>query len=87
MNVLKKEFDKTGFFTITKVFELQFIEKIIQEINNAKDVKKYFDRNGKIRRIEKLYDKGENLKILNKKILESLNNIFSKNFTIFKYIV
>tara|TARA_B100000787_G_scaffold55529_1_gene40351 strand:- start:3727 stop:4464 length:738 start_codon:yes stop_codon:yes gene_type:complete len=84
MNGLKKVFDKTGFFTITKVFELQFIEKIIQEINDAKDVKKYFDRNGKIRRIEKLYDKGENLKVLNKKILDSLNNIFSKNFTIFK---
>ena len=84
MNSIKKEFDKTGFFTIRKVFELQFIEKIIEEINIAKDVKKYFDRNGRIRRIEKLYDKGENLKILNKEVLKSLNNIFGKRFTIFK---
>ena len=29
MNSIKKEFDKTGFFAIRKVFELQFIEKII----------------------------------------------------------
>ena len=84
MNNFKKEFNKTGFFIITKVFELQFIEKIIEEINNAKDAKKYFDRNGKIRRVEKLYDKGENLKILNNKILNSLKNIFGKDFTIFK---
>jgi len=84
MNSIKKEFDKNGFFAIRKVFKLEFIKKIIDEIDIANDVKKYFDRNGRIRRIEKLYDKGENLKILNKEILKSLDNIFNKKFTIFK---
>ena len=84
MNNFKKEFDKTGFCIIKKNFEIQFIEKIIEEVNNAKRVDKYFDKNGKIRRIEKLYNKGENLKILNNKILSTLKNIFGKDFTIFK---
>ena len=38
-------------------------------INNSKNSIKYFDSLKNLRRIEKLYDKGNNLKDLNKKII------------------
>ena len=45
---------------------------------------KYLDSYGKIRRIEKLYNKGIKLNEINNKILEKLNEIFEEPYTIFK---
>ena len=81
---LIKTFNNCGYFKIEKFFDKEFIKKLIDEIKNAKNVKKYYDQNYKLRRIEKLYDKGPYLNNLNKKISNYLNNLFLKEFVIFK---
>ena len=45
---------------------------------------KYYDKKNKIRRIEKVYNKGYHLKHSNDKIILFLKEIFKKKFTIFK---
>ena len=80
----KKSFDKDGYFICKNVFNKDFIHQLINEINNSKNSIKYFDNFKKLRRIEKLYDKGNNLKYLNKKISTLLNNVFDVEFLIFK---
>ena len=43
-----------------------------------------FDQKGFLRRIERVYDKGQSLIDANNKVLMVLRNIFEKDFTIFK---
>ena len=80
----KKIFEKKGYFIIEKIISKHFTDSILKEIKNIKDANYYFDKNKKLRRIEKLYDKGEKLIKLNKIILSKLLDIFNKEFYIFK---
>ena len=81
---LKKDFSDKGFFICKDVFKKEFILGLIDEINSSKDTVKYFDNFNNLRRIEKLYDKGDLLKILNDKISALLGSIFEEKFLIFK---
>ena len=81
---LKNKFDIDGYFICKNIISKNIIKKIIDEINIASDTVKYFDNNNNLRRIEKLYDKGLQLKNTNQKILNLLRNIFQKDFLIFK---
>jgi len=83
-NTELKNFFKNGFFKKNSFFDTKFIENLNNEILEAKDVDRYFDKNNVLRRIEKLYDKGKFLKILNSNLLIYLNEFFNKNFVIFK---
>ena len=80
----KKNFDNDGYFICRNVFNKDFILQLINEINKSKNSIKYFDNFKNLRRIEMLYDKGNKLKDLNKKILTLLNNVFEEEFLIFK---
>ena len=82
--VLHKEFLDKGFFVCKNIFEKKLIADLIFDISKAKNTKKYFDNNKIIRRIEKLYNKSENLINLNNIILKILKNILNKDFIIFK---
>ena len=79
-NILKVK----GYCLIPKVLDLSDTAKIKSEINRANNVVTYKDRNGNLRRIEKLYDKGETLLKLNQKILKILKDIYHEDFYIFK---
>ena len=81
---LKNNFLKNGYIVIKQNFEHNLVIKIINEINNADGTIKYFDNDGILRRIEKIYDKGDELKNLNHKILILLKNILDEEFVIFK---
>ena len=83
-NKYKEIFLKKGYFLQRSVFDKIFIKKILREVQLAKNVTKYYDKNNNIRRIEKLYNKGNYLNYLNKKIENHLNSVFKKKFTIFK---
>ena len=61
-NNLKNIFYQCGYYKIENFFSEEFIKELNLEIENAKNVKKYYDKNNKLRRIEKLYDKLERLK-------------------------
>ena len=85
MKNFKSAFENCGFFKIENFIDKILIDKIIEEINSVKDdVDIYYDQKGSLRRIERLYDKGEKLKLANRKILELLKNIFNFELTIFK---
>ena len=85
-NLKKKRetYNKIGFLIIKDVIKPNVINKIVKEINNAKNTVKYFDRNNQLRRVEKLYNKGEHLLELHNKFTKILKLIFDKNFLIFK---
>ena len=85
MKNFKSEFENCGFFKIDTFIDKILVDKITEEINSVKnDVDIYNDQKGSLRRIERLYDKGEKLKLANRKILELLKNIFNFELTIFK---
>lgn len=83
-NNLENIFNKCGYFKIENFFSKKFINNLVEDINNTKAVTKYFDKNKKLRRIEKLFNKGEFLNKLNNRLLDSINEIFKKEFVIFK---
>ena len=81
---LKEEFENKGFFVCKKIFTKDYISVLIDEINNSDQNIKYYDKNKNLRRIEKLYNKGNLLKLLNDKISTILENVFEEKFLIFK---
>tara|TARA_B100001121_G_scaffold308863_1_gene333997 strand:- start:2346 stop:3086 length:741 start_codon:yes stop_codon:yes gene_type:complete len=80
----KKQFENCGYFICKNFFSKNFIKLLMDEIEYSKDTTKYFDNHNFLRRIEKLYDKGIQLKNLNKKISSLLEDVFNKKFLIFK---
>ena len=80
----KEQFDNNGYFVSKNFVDKKFITQIINEIDKSKNTIKYLDSNDELRRIEKIYDKGENLLLLNKKISILLKEVFNEDFLIFK---
>ena len=83
-NKLHQIFNKKGYFIQKNIFSNKFIDNLINEINKIENANFYYDSHKKLRRIEKLYDKGKYLKDLNNLILSKLLDIFNKEFLIFK---
>ena len=81
---LKNEFENKGYFVVPNIVDKDLIFKLINEIKESKNTIKYFDNKNNLRRIEKLFDKGPELKKLNEKIINLLNNVLNQNFLIFK---
>ena len=77
-------FKDKGYFKVENFFSKNFIDELNIEIQNANNVEKYYDKNNKLRRIEKLYNKGEYLNDLNNQILKYIKDLFNKEFVIFK---
>ena len=80
----KQKFDNDGYFVLKNFINKKFISRIINEIEISQNSIKYFDNLNKLRRIEKLYNKGPNLKILNDKFSILFKKVFNKDFLIFK---
>ena len=81
---LEKLYKEKGYFIIKKFFDQKFISKILEEIINSNKTTKYYDNNKNLRRIEKLFDKGNNLNVLNQELIKLLKSIFDESFLIFK---
>ena len=86
INFLKKnkEFGKSGFVILKNVLDKKVVGELISEILKSKNTIKYFDNNKILRRTEKIYNKGNQLRILNNEIIYLLKKIFNKDFIIFK---
>ena len=84
MNKFQQIFNKKGYFIQRNIFSNEFIDNLIDEISKIKNANFYYDTHKKLRRIEKLYDKGKCLKELNNLILSKLLDIFNEEFLIFK---
>ena len=86
-NDIKKymeEINTKGFVRIPEAISKELIECCIEDIQKATDIDTYYDQNGFLRRIEKLYDKGQSLINLNNDITKTLSIIFGFDFVIFK---
>ena len=81
--LLKKNYKniylKKGYFVKKNFFDKYTIKKILNEIKLGRGMIKYYDKKNKIRRIEKVYNKGYHLKHSNDKIILFLKEIFKKN--------
>ena len=79
MKNFMNEYNEDGYFIQKNFFGKDFINSLLKDIESAKkleDVDVYSDRSGLLRRLERLYDKGENLNQLNIKIIEFLKKNF-----------
>jgi hypothetical protein len=83
-NNFLKQYNKNGYFIVQKFLNKKFCKQAFNEILKSKGSIKYYDTLGNPRRIEKIYNKGKKLKILNDKILIFLFNELKLKFTIFK---
>ena len=82
---LKKEYENVGFFVKHNFIDEDHVKKIVNEINNLKNnVDFYYDKKGGLRRIERLYNKSEALKLVNNKAMDLLKKVFDTEFVIFK---
>tara|TARA_Y100000591_G_C21819349_1_gene692691 strand:- start:358 stop:1101 length:744 start_codon:yes stop_codon:yes gene_type:complete len=82
--LFKDNFNTKGFVIVEKFVDINFIKQILYEINNSNNVDIYYDRNNKIRRIERIYDKGVFLKELNIRFINLIKNLLDYKVTIFK---
>ena len=80
----KKKFDNDGYFKIKNFLNKTEISNIVEEIMKSSDVDILKDNNDLIRRIERFYNKGEYLNLINNKFIELIKNILGLNVLIFK---
>ena len=80
------EYQKKGYFIVKEFLTKNQVKIILKDLKRISKKNKniFYDKNYKIRRIEKIYNKSKNLRDLNKDILKFLKFIFMENFTIFK---
>ena len=87
MNKFFDEYNEVGYFKIKNFLKKNEVSKIELELEKClknKGILKYKDKNGKIRRIEKIYDKGKFLKQFDLNVKKLLKKIFQKKYSIFK---
>ena len=84
IKIYREEINENGFTKIPNVFSKELIKNSLKDIQKAKDIITYHDQNGFLRRIEKLFDKGQSLIRLNNDITKLLSTIFGFDFVIFK---
>lgn len=81
------EYIEIGYFVKKNFIGTDLIQNALNEIEslkNSKEVDLYHDQKGLVRRLERIYDKGEALKKIDKKAKNLLKEIFGFDFTIFK---
>ena len=86
LNLLKIHvmFDVNGYCIISNVFNKNEVDTINREITEVENADVYHDSNGNLRRVERLCDKGEFLKMANQRCIEALEKKFNNKFSIFK---
>jgi len=81
------EYIKIGYFVKKNFINNELLKKTLSEIElikHNKDVDLYHDQKGLLRRVERIYDKGESLKKIDKKAKDLLREVFGFDFVIFK---
>ena len=81
------EYVKIGYIVKKNFINNKLLKKTLSEIElikHNKDVDLYYDQKGLLRRVERIYDKGESLKKIDKKAKDLLREVFGFDFVIFK---
>ncbi len=84
MNSYKEKFESDGFFKVNNFLNIEDINAILEEIKDSKNVDIYKDRNNKIRRIERIYDKGETLIKINEQFIDLIKKHLDLEVLLFK---
>lgn len=77
-------FEEKGFCVISDFLSKKEVDEINKEITQVKNADIYYDSNGKLRRVERLYDKGKYLKIADKRCIKLLEKKLNQKISIFK---
>ena len=84
---LQYNYNKVGYVIIDRFFEVDFIDEVssnIESLIKSRNVNIYYDRSGKIRRMEKFIFKKEVFKFLNNKIMEIIFCLTREKQILFK---
>ena len=81
---IKKEYLEKGYVIVKNGMTTDICEGAFEELITAENTIRYEDRNGNLRRLEKIYDKGENLLKIHSIFLNILKQSFGEDYTIFK---
>lgn len=81
---LYDEYRSKGYCIAKSIIEPSVLEAAYKEIMSSSATTTFQDRSGNLRRIERIFDKGPNLKLINDKFLRLLSEIFAEEFCIFK---
>ncbi len=80
----REKFDKDGYFKIKNFLNKNEISNAMSEIDKSPDVDTFKDKNNLIRRVERFYNKGEYLNLINNKFIKLINDILNLKVLIFK---
>lgn len=87
-NNLLSQYSQLGFVVVPNFFDKGLVQEIKDSIISldihSEKIDVYYDRNGVIRRLERVYDKSTSLLRANELILQKLKAIFSKKLNLFK---
>lgn len=84
---LQNNYSKDGYVVIDQFFKINLIEELhdnIEGLIKSNEVNIYYDRSGRIRRMEKFIFKKDIFKLLNKKIMEIVFSITNEKQVLFK---
>ena len=81
---LYQEYIKKGYCILPGYIDNCLIKNIQNDINRIDSCDRYYDNNGLLRRIERIFDKTNNLLLLNNLFTQLLSKIFNCEFSIFK---
>ena len=80
----KQKFARDGYFKIEGVLDKKEIVILSKDIKKSKNVDTYRDRNNKIRRIERIYNKSKNLRKINILFINLIKKYLGIKVLIFK---
>lgn len=84
MNEKQKKFHQNGYLKLENEVNFELIKNIRKDCFTKKIGTLYKDNEGKPRRLENIYDKTKNLKLLNNHLIKLIKKIFKKKMVIFK---
>ena len=84
IEIYKEKFDQDGYFKVENFLNEIEISNVIEEINKSSDVDIHKDRNNLVRRVERIYNKGKYLNLINNKFINLIKDILNLKVLIFK---
>lgn len=86
LSTYRNQYESKGYFTIDNVFDEEMCMQVIRDIPSLSEptVARYEGANGKLRRIEHIYNKSESLQNINEKLKSMLQSVFNEEMVIFK---
>lgn len=84
LSASRKQYTKSGYCKVPGFVDAEFVSGLLAEIEGLEGIDVFRDNEGRLRRLERIYDKGRLLRELDAKIRAALREMFSEDVVIFK---